>query len=148
MAQIVTRPTTEVTHSNSITINVHLSDMEQPIIDSHISRWEFQNNNWVEVHEPRKFQVTDLVYEYDTFDDYGYFPTKGVLHLDLIKGNFFLKNNRKAGTRDSGVAVTDEHINQIPDRIHNYARQLLKEQIQKQLTKVLQVGVVVEGRGV
>lgn len=146
MAQIVTRTTTEVAHSNSITINVHLADMEQPIIDSHISRWEFQNNNWVEVHEPRKFQVTDLVYEYDTNDSWSYFPTKGVLHLELIKGNFFLKNNRKAGTRDSGVEVSDEHIKQIPDKIHDYARQLLKEHIQKQLTKVLQTGVVIEGR--
>ena len=149
MATLITQQQTDISTSAEIKINVELSDMEQVVISDVIStKWDSNTGNYL--HEPRKFKVISLDYEYD-LDEHSYhgeFPTKGVLRLKGMAGYYFRKGDRKVGTRLTRFwyGLTDEQIKQIPDELHNYARKELADVLKKKLERVMQHGVVIEGK--
>ena len=147
---LVKQQNTKVFSKAELLIKVSLSDMEQPIVDSTITRseWDFTQKNWVTTTEPRKFKITELTYEYDTYDSYdSYYPTEKVLRLSSLQGVYFLKGNKKVGRKETTFwgNLPKELVNQIPDNLHEYARQELATELKKQLDRVLSHGVVIEG---
>ena len=147
---LIQQQNTSVFSKAELVIKVTLSDMEQPIVDSTIthSEWDFVQKNWVTTTEPRKFKITKLTYEYDTYDSYdSYYPTEKVLRLSSLQGVYFLKGNKKIGRKETTWwgNLPKELVNQIPDNLHEYARQELATELKKQLDRVLSHGVVIEG---
>lgn len=150
MANVIQQQNTSVFSKAELKIDVTLSDMEQPIVDSTITHneWDFAQKQWVTTKEPRKFKVTHLNYEYDTYDSYdSYYPTEKVLRLSSVRGVYFLKGNKKVGRKETTFwgNLPKELVTQIPDNLHEYARQELATELKKQIDRVLSHGVVIEG---
>ena len=148
MANVIKKQDTDIYSKAEIEINVSLSDMEQVVIDDEVSLgWDSVTNG--QKKEPRKFLVTELNYEFDTNGFYGAdFPTKDVLRLKGMAGYYYRKGDRKVGTRLTRYwyGLTDEQINQIPDKLHDYARKELAKVLKQKLERVLQHGIVIEAR--
>ena len=150
MANLIAQQNTDLFSKAELKIIVTLSDMEQPIVDSTIthSEWDFPTSSWITTTEPRKFKITHLSYEYDTYDTYdSYYPTERVLRLSSVQGVYFLKGDKKIGKRETHFwgNLPKELVNQIPDKLHEYARQELATELKKQIDRVLSHGVVIEG---
>ena len=148
MANVIQKQNTNVYSKAEIEVEVYLSDMEQVVIDDEISfGWDSVTNG--QKKEPRKFLVTELTYEFDTHGFYvAEFPTKDVLRLKGMKGYYYRKGNKKVGTKQITFwyGLTDKQIAQIPDKLHDYARKELANVLQKKLERVLQQGIVIEGK--
>ena len=150
MADLITQQQTDINTSAEIKINVELSDMEQVVINDVVStKWDSNTGSYL--HEPRKFKVVELNYEFDLNHDVwktADFPTKDVLRLKGMKGYYFRKGNKKVGTREVvfWYGLNDSQVAQIPDELHNYARKELANVLQKKLERVLQQGIVIEAK--
>ena len=150
MVHLIESQDTEVSTNAEITIRVCLSDMEQVVIDDEISG-RYDSNTGQYTKEKRKFKVTQLDYEFDLNTNIwrsGDFATKDVLRLKGMAGYFFRKGDKKVGTRltTTWYGLTDEQIAQIPDKLHDYARQQLANVLKEKLERVIDKGVVIEGK--
>ena len=139
--------TTSVSSNADVNIMVELSSMERPIIKvDKLLRHERVNDNWVAVTTKRKFLVERLTYTFDTYEyRQDHYKTKDVLKLAYVTGRYFNANKKLALSLDNVLSITDEMLKDIPDKLHDYARQQFADVIQKQLGRVLDKGVVVEG---
>jgi hypothetical protein len=129
--------TTLKTNWERIDFSVSLPDLKQPIIMANEGKyvWDSTTNNWGVSKTKKKFRLTGFDYKLD--DD-------GVLSLSAITGNFFTKANR-VGARESYVSRFDqETLDQIPDELHDFARERLAKELTPMLQKVIDTGLVVK----
>jgi hypothetical protein len=129
--------TTLKTNWERIDFSVSLPDLKQPIIMANEGKyvWDSTTNNWGVSKTKKKFRLTGFDYKLD--DD-------GVLSLSAITGNFFTKANR-VGARESYVSRFDqETLDQIPDELHEFARERLAKELTPMLQKVIDTGLVVK----
>jgi hypothetical protein len=128
--------TTLNTNLERIDFSVSLPDLKQPIIMALEGKyvWDNTTNNWGISKVKKKFRLTGFDYKLD----------EGVIVLYAITGNFFTKANR-VGARESYVHNFDqETLDQIPDELHNFARERLAKELTPMLQKVIDTGLVVK----
>jgi hypothetical protein len=120
-----------------IDFSVSLPDLKQPIIMTLEGKyvWDKTTNNWGISKTKKKFRVTGFDYKLDD---------EGFITLHAITGNFFTKANR-VGARQSYVNNFDqETLDQIPDELHDFARERLAKELTPLLQKVIDTGLVVK----
>jgi hypothetical protein len=128
--------TTLNTNWERIDFSVSLPDLKQPIIMANDGRyvWDNATNNWGISKVKKKFRLKGFDYKLD----------EGVITLYAITGNFFTKANR-VGARESYVHSFDqETLDQIPDELHNFARERFAKELIPMLQKVIDTGLVVK----
>jgi len=128
--------TTLNTNWERIDFSVSLPDLKQPIIMAKEGKyvWDNTTNNWGISNAKKKFRLTGFDYKLD----------EGVIVLYAITGNFFTKANR-VGARESYVHNFDqETLDQIPDELHDFARERLAKELTPMLQKVIDTGLVVK----
>jgi hypothetical protein len=119
-----------------IEFSVDLPDMKQIVISAiqGIYVWDSVTNKWVMSNNKKKFRVTGFEYKLD----------EGSIVLYTIKGNFFTKANR-LGARESLVHVFDqETLDQIPDELHDKAREHFSKEVTPMLEKIIEKGLVIQ----
>jgi hypothetical protein len=128
--------TTLNTNWERIDFSVSLPDLKQPIIMANEGKyaWDNTTNNWGISNVKKKFRLTGFDYKLD----------EGVITLYAITGNFFTKANR-VGARQSYVNNFDqETLDQIPDELHDFARERFTKELIPMLQKVIDTGLVVK----
>lgn len=119
-----------------IEFSVALPDLKQPIIMALEGKFVFDSttNNWGISKVKKKFRLTGFDYKLD----------EGVIVLYAITGNFFTKANR-VGARESYVHNFDqETLDQIPDELHDFARERFAKELTPMLQKIIDTGLVVK----
>jgi hypothetical protein len=130
----------ETTLSNNwerIDFSVSLPDLKQPIIMTLEGKyvWDSTTNNWGISKTKKKFRVTGFDYKLDD---------EGFITLHAITGNFFTKANR-VGARQSYVNHLDkETLDQIPDELHDFAREHFAKELAPLFQKIIDAGLVVK----
>jgi hypothetical protein len=120
-----------------IDFSVSLPDLKQPIIMANEGKYYFDNstNSWAVSKVKKKFRLTGFDYKLDD---------EGFITLHAITGNFFTKANR-VGARQSYVNNFDqETLDQIPDELHDFARERLAKELTPMLQKIIDTGLVVK----
>jgi len=120
----------------SIEFSVALPDMKQIVIMANEGKYYYDKtiNNWAISKDKKKFRLTGFDYKLD----------EGCIVLTAIKGNFFTKANR-VGARDSYVQrIYQETFDQIPNELHDYAREHFAKEVMPLLQKVIDTGLVVK----
>ena len=125
------------TNWERIDFSVSLPDLKQPIImackGGHY--YDTNTNQWAIRKDKGKFRLTGFDYKLDD---------EGFITLYAITGNFFTKANR-VGARESYVSNFDqETLDQIPDELHDFARERLAKELTPMLQKVIDTGLVVK----
>ena len=139
--QVITNSEAETIAWNRNEMRITLPDLEQVIIEAPATcKTQYVNGQWVrQFSEPRQFRVTTL--EYALNEDSSEFS------LVSVTGNFFLKNSKRVGTRDSYLhheAISKELLEQIPDELHRYAREYMANTFVPMFSKVIANGIVVK----
>jgi hypothetical protein len=120
-----------------IEFGVALPDMKQIVIMANEGKyvWDSTTNNWGISKVKKKFRLTGFDYKLDD---------EGIITLYAITGNFFTKANR-VGARERYVHSFDqETLNQIPDELHDFARERLAKELTPMLQKIIDTGLVVK----
>lgn len=146
MSNLLMQQNTDLYTRTEIVINVSLSDLEQPIIDvDKVVSYNWQTG--IHTTEIRKFLVKELIYEYD--DYFG--SNNHTLRLVQLKGNQFLKGNKKIGGKEdllylSSIDKTerDKVVKQIPNDLHAYAEKELNNKIKSTFEFIISKGVVID----
>jgi len=69
---------------------------------------------------------------------------KALSLLETLRGNFFTKANR-VGARESWIRQLDqETLDQIPDELHDIAREHFAKELTPLLQKIIDTGLVVK----
>jgi hypothetical protein len=129
----------ETTLGNSyerIEFSVVLPDMKQIVIMANEGKyfWDNTSNSWAISKDKKKFRLTNLDYQLD----------EGSIVLHAIRGNFFTKANR-VGARETWITRFDqETLDQIPDELHDFAREHLAKELTPMLQKIIDTGLVVK----
>ena len=126
-----------------ISISVKLGELDQPIITAKKpTGWEVANGKWKQNEESRKFVVQTIYYNFYSWHDTTDFK------ISSLVGVYFLKNSKKTGSKLGSInldvkdpADFNEIVNQIPAKLHDYAKEKLKE-IEATLKEVLDKGVI------
>ena len=119
-----------------IEFSVSLPDIKQIVIMANEGRyvWDNTTNNWGISKDKKKFRLTSLDYKLD----------EGSIVLYGITGNFFTKANR-VGARESYVHTFDqETLDQIPDELHNFAREHFAKEVTPMLQKIIDTGLEIK----
>jgi hypothetical protein len=119
-----------------IEFSVDLPDMKQIVITAIQGNyvWDSVTNKWVISKDRKKFRVTGFEYKLD----------EGSIVLYTIKGNFFTKTNR-LGAKESLVHHFDqETLDQIPDELHDKAREHFSKEVTPMLEKIIEKGLVIQ----
>jgi hypothetical protein len=119
-----------------IEFSVSLPDMKQIVIMANEGKYYFDTiaNNWAISKNKKKFRLVAFDYELD----------EGVVKLKTIKGNFFTKANR-VGARDTWIRHIDqETLDQIPDELHDFAREHFAKELTPMLQKIIDTGLEVK----
>ena len=119
-----------------IEFSVSLPDMKQIVIMANEGKYYFDTiaNNWAISKNKKKFRLVAFDYELD----------EGVVKLKTIKGNFFTKANR-VGARESWIRHIDqETLDQIPNELHDFAREHFAKEVMPLLQKIIDTGLVVK----
>ena len=127
---------TIATNWERIEFSVALPDMNQPIIMASENKyaWDNATNQWAINKTKKKFRLTGLDYKLD----------EGVILLETLRGNFFTKANR-VGARESWIRQIDqETLDQIPDELHDMAREHFAKELTPLLQKIIDTGLVVK----
>jgi hypothetical protein len=91
-------------------------------------------NQWATRKDKKKFRLTGFDYKLD----------EGVISLETLRGNFFTKANR-VGARETWITRFDqETLDQIPDELHDFAREHLAKELTPMLQKIIDTGLVVK----
>lgn len=125
------------TNWERIDFSVSIPDLKQPIIMANEGKyvWDNTTNNWGISKVKKKFRLTGFDYKLDD---------EGVVSLFALTGNFFTKANR-VGARESYVHKFDqETLDQIPDELHDFARERLAKELTPMLQKIIDTGLVVK----
>lgn len=148
MANVIQVSKTDLSINAEIEIRVELSDLEQIVVNAEkLIGYNLANNQWIPTNEPRKFRITEFIYRYKNWyvqNVEHYEIHEQVIELTAIKGNYFLKGNKKVGGKESWLNITQNVLDQIPDEIHDHARKELNDKIRAILENILQQGVVVK----
>ena len=129
----------EATLSSSwerIEFGVALPDMKQIVIMANEGKyvWDNTTNSWGISKDKKKFRLTGFDYEL----------SEGVVKLKTIRGNFFTKANR-VGARDTWIRHIDqETLDQIPDELHDFAREHFAKELTPMLQKIIDTGLEVK----
>jgi len=139
--QVITKLEAKTISWNNNAVSVYLPDLEQVIIEAPAkSEYIRINDKWEQqFSDPRKFRVIKFEYRVEDGSD--------ELSLVTVVGNFFLKNSKKIGTKDSYLhheALTKELLEQIPDELHRYAREYMRDTFIPTFSKVIANGVIVK----
>jgi len=132
---IVTQSNVQISNWERIQFSVHLPDLEQIIIQANSGGYYYDSttNQWATKTELKKFRLTTFDYDFQ----------EGVIKLNSIRGNFFTKANR-VGARDSYLNVIDQALlDQIPDTLHDHAREHFAKELQPMLQKIIDTGLVI-----
>jgi hypothetical protein len=119
-----------------IEFSVALPDMNQPIIMASDNKyaWDNATNQWAVNKTKKKFRLTGFDYKLD----------EGVIFLETLRGNFFTKANR-VGAREAWIRHLDkETLDQIPDELHDMAREHFAKELTPLLQKIIDTGLVVK----
>ena len=119
-----------------IEFSVSLPDMKQLVILANQGNYVFNNttNQWAISKDKKKFRLTALDYKLD----------EGSVVLYRLKGNFFTKANR-VGARETYLPNFDqETLDQIPDELHDKAREHFAKELTPMLQKIIDTGLVVK----
>jgi hypothetical protein len=119
-----------------IEFHVQLPDLEQIIITANQGGYYYDTttSSWQTKQDLKKFRLTGFDYELD----------EGTIKLKTIRGNFFTKANR-VGAREAWLRLFDQAtLDQIPDTLHDYARNYFAKEISTMLQKVIDTGLVVK----
>ena len=119
-----------------IEFSVALPDMNQPIIMAMQGGFYFDSttNQWATRKDKKKFRLTGFDYKLD----------EGVISLETLRGNFFTKANR-VGAKESWIRQIDqETLDQIPDELHDMAREHFAKELTPLLQKIIDTGLVVK----
>ena len=119
-----------------IEFSVSLPDMKQIVIMANEGKYYFDTiaNNWAISKNKKKFRLVAFDYELD----------EGVVKLKTIKGNFFTKANR-VGARESWIRHIDqETLDQIPNELHDFAREHFAKELTPMLQKIIDTGLEVK----
>ena len=119
-----------------IEFSVVLPDMKQLLIMANEGKyaWDNTTNSWGITKDKKKFRVTGFDYELD----------EGVVKLKTIRGNFFTKANRVVA-REAWVRQFDQDtLDQIPNELHDYAREHFAKELMPMLQKAIDTGLVVK----
>jgi len=128
--------TTLNTNWERIDFSVSLPDLKQPIIMAKEGKyaWDNTTNNWGISNAKKKFRLTGFDYKLD----------EGVISLETLRGNFFTKANR-VGAREAWIRQLDkETLDQIPDELHDMAREHFAKELTPLLQKIIDTGLVVK----
>jgi hypothetical protein len=120
----------------SIEFSVALPDLTQPIIMALEGKYYFDTiaNNWAISKDKKKFRLTGFDYKLD----------EGSIVLKTLRGNFFTKANR-VGARETWLRHIDqETLDQIPDELHNFAREHFAKELTPMLQKIIDTGLEVK----
>jgi hypothetical protein len=127
---------TIATNWERIEFSVALPDMNQPIIMASENKyaWDNATNQWAINKTKKKFRLTGFDYKLD----------EGVISLETLRGNFFTKANR-VGAREAWIRQLDkETLDQIPDELHDMAREHFAKELTPLLQKIIDTGLVVK----
>ena len=127
---------TIATNLERIEFSVALPDMNQPIIMASENKyvWDNATNQWAINKTKKKFRLTGFDYKLD----------EGVISLETLRGNFFTKANR-VGAREAWIRQLDkETLDQIPDELHDMAREHFAKELTPLLQKIIDTGLVVK----
>jgi len=127
---------TIATNWERIEFSVALPDMNQPIIMASENNyaWDNATNQWAINKTKKKFRLTGFDYKLD----------EGVISLETLRGNFFTKANR-VGAREAWIRQLDkETLDQIPDELHDMAREHFAKELTPLLQKIIDTGLVVK----
>jgi hypothetical protein len=119
-----------------IEFSVQLPDLEQIVIQANQGGYYYDNttNSWQTRKDLKKFRLTGFDYKLN----------EGTIVLDTIRGNFFTKANR-VGAREAWVRHFDQAtIDQIPDTLHDYARDYFAKELSPMFQKIIDTGLVVK----
>ena len=119
-----------------IEFSVALPDMKQIVIMANQGKyfWDTTTSSWAIAKEKKKFRLTSFDYKLD----------EGVIELVALRGNFFTKAN-KVGARETWITRFDqETLDQIPDELHDFAREHLAKELTPMLQKIIDTGLVVK----
>jgi hypothetical protein len=119
-----------------IEFSVSLPDMKQIVIMANEGKYYFDTitNSWAVSKNKKKFRLVAFDYELD----------EGVVKLKTIRGNFFTKANR-VGARDTWIRHIDqETLDQIPDELHDFAREHFAKELTPMLQKIIDTGLEVK----
>jgi hypothetical protein len=119
-----------------IEFSVSLPDMKQIVIMANEGKYYFDTttNSWAISKNKKKFRLVAFDYELD----------EGVVKLKTIKGNFFTKANR-VGARESWIRHIDqETLDQIPNELHDFAREHFAKELTPMLQKIIDTGLEVK----
>ena len=119
-----------------IEFSVSLPDMKQIVIMANEGKyvWDNTTNSWGISKDKKKFRLTGFDYEL----------SEGVVKLKTIRGNFFTKANR-VGARDTWIRHIDqETLDQIPDELHDFAREHFAKELTPMLQKIIDTGLEVK----
>jgi hypothetical protein len=119
-----------------IEFSVSLPDMKQIVIMANEGKYYFDTttNSWAVSKNKKKFRLVAFDYELD----------EGVVKLKTIKGNFFTKANR-VGARESWIRHIDqETLDQIPNELHDFAREHFAKELTPMLQKIIDTGLEVK----
>ena len=119
-----------------IEFSVQLPDLEQIIIFANAGGYYYDSttSQWTTKKELKKFRLTGFDYELN----------EGSIELKTIRGNFFTKANR-VGAREAWVRQFDQAtLDQIPDTLHDHAREHFAKELQPMLQKIIDTGLVVK----
>jgi hypothetical protein len=122
--------------SERIEFSVSLPDMKQIVIMANEGKYYFDTttNSWAVSKNKKKFRLVAFDYELD----------EGVVKLKTIRGNFFTKANR-VGAREAWIRHIDqETLDQIPNELHDFAREHFAKEVTPLLQKVIDTGLVVK----
>lgn len=125
------------TNWERIDFSVSIPDLKQPIIMACKGGFYYDSNTnqWATRKDKGKFRLTGFDYKLDD---------EGFITLHAITGNFFTKANR-VGARESYVHNFDqETLDQIPDELHDFARERLAKELTPMLQKIIDTGLVVK----
>jgi hypothetical protein len=120
----------------SIEFSVALPDLTQPIIMALEGKYYFDTiaNNWAISKDKKKFRLTGFDYKLD----------EGSIVLKTLRGNFFTKANR-VGARETWLRHIDqETLDQIPNELHDFAREHFAKEVMPLLQKIIDTGLVVK----
>ena len=128
--------TTLNTSYERIDFSVSLSDMNQLVIMANEGKyvWDSVTSSWTVSKDKKKFRLTAFDYQLD----------EGSIVLHAIRGNFFTKANR-VGARETWVTRFDqETLDQIPNELHDFAREHFAKELTPMLQKIIDTGLVVK----
>jgi hypothetical protein len=119
-----------------IEFSVSLPDMKQIVIMANEGKYYFDTttNSWAVSKNKKKFRLVAFDYELD----------EGVVKLKTIRGNFFTKANR-VGAREAWIRHIDqETLDQIPNELHDFAREHFAKELTPMLQKIIDTGLEVK----